>query len=412
VNVRLYQGKQLVHEVNPYDTSVGTFRGLDPADSPASPPLGAIEAHEDSLVYEVKMASSLTGQTKSFHFLLGTERAKDNRVPPKGFRIVEANKRIAEPVWLGTPDPNYFTAAEYAGGYDQVSLTLPTGASRVDVRVYYQTTSREYVEFLRDEINGTGTSLSSPTPSGEMKAYVAQSDPFFTQLAAWGDTIWQLWEHNKDIPGSAPIEMTHATLVLHDICQDAGITDGTPCDDNDECTTGEKCSGGACSGGMAITCDDNNGCTDDTCDATLGCLHQANAASCDDANVCTQNDICAYGACTGKTKPCLDGDPCTTDSCDPQSGCVYEPIANCGTGGMGGETSSSSSNGSSSSSSSSGGGGGAGGQNMTNGAGGGSSGDEGNCNCHLVDSSGNRNAGAALLLALVGIAARRRRNDT
>jgi MYXO-CTERM domain-containing protein len=293
-----------------------------------------------------------------------------------------------------------------------VSLTLPAGASRIDVRVYYQTTSREYVEFLRDEINGTGSSLASPTPSGEMKAYVAQTDPFFSQLAAWGNTIWQLWEHNKDIPGASPIEMTHATLLLGDICKDAGVMNGAVCDDGNECTTGETCTGGSCSGGTAKTCDDGNGCTDDTCDVTLGCLHQANSANCDDGNVCTLNDVCAYGACTGKTKPCLDGDPCTTDSCDPQTGCVYEPIANCGTGGMGGSASSSSSNGSSTSSSSSSGDGGNGGQNTANGGGGGSSGDDGSCNCRLVDSSENRNTGPALLLALVGIAARRRRNGS
>ncbi|MBK9261760.1 MAG: hypothetical protein IPM54_18410 [Polyangiaceae bacterium] len=411
VNIRLHSGTQLTHEVNPYDSNAGTLRGLDPVDAPSSPPLGAAEQHDDSLVYEVKMASSLTGQTKSFHFILGTERAKDNRVPPKGFRIAEASKRIVDPVWLGTPDPNHFTADEYTGGYDQVSLTLPAGASRIDVRVYYQTTSREYVEFLRDQINGTATSLLSPTPSGEMKAYIAQSDPFFLQLAAWGDTIWQLWEHNKDVPGAAPIEMTRATLVLNDICKDAGTVDGTPCDDNDECTAGETCSGGACGGGTAVSCDDGNGCTNDSCDATLGCVHQANAESCDDGNICTLNDSCAYGACTGKTKPCLDGDPCTTDRCDPQVGCVYEPIANCGSGGaggggMGGAGVSSSSSGSSST----GGAGGTGGQDSASGAGGGSLGNDDNCHCRMVGQGDGGSARSGLLALIAAIAIRRRRN--
>jgi Dictyostelium (slime mold) repeat len=412
LNLRLSKGTQTMYEINPYDANAGTFRGLDPVDSPASPPLGANEAHFDPLVYEVKMASSLTGQSKSFHFLLGTERFKDNRIPPKGFRIGEAKKRIAEPVWLGTPDPNFFSAAEYTGGYDQINLMLPTGATRVDVRLYYQTTSREYVEFLRDEINGTATSLGSPAPSGEPKAYIAQTDPFFSQLAAWGDTIWQLWMHNKDIPGAAPIEMTNATVLLNDICKDAGVSDGTACDDGNECTSGETCSGGACSGGMAISCDDGNGCTDDTCDTTLGCTHAANAAPCDDGNVCTQNDGCAYGACTGKTKPCLDGDPCTKDTCDPQSGCVYEPIANCGTGGMGGGASSSSSNSSSSSSvsSSSGAGGGMGGQGPTSGAGGSTPIDDENCGCRLVATNDEKSGHAAWALAVLAIAARKRRN--
>ncbi len=411
VNIRLYNGQTLSHEVNPYDPNAGTLKGLDMTEAPSSPPLGAAEQHEDALVYEGKMASSLTGQTKSFHFLLGTERAKDNRIPPKGFRIAEADKRMAQPVWLGTPMPGYFTTAEYAGGYDQVSLTLPAGATRIEARLYYQTTSREYVEFLRDEINGNATSLTSPTPSGEAKAYVAQTDPFFMQLAAWGDTIWQLWEHNKNVPGASPIEMTRSTLVLNDICKVAGTVDGSPCDDNDECTTGETCSGGTCGNGMAANCDDGNGCTNDTCDATLGCLHQANAASCDDGNACTLDDVCAFGACTGKTKPCLDGDVCTTDMCDPQVGCVYEPIANCGTGGMGGGgMSGMGGGGENSASSSSNGNGGAGGQDGTGGAGGGSSGDEDGCGCRIVGHDETTERHAAWMAMLLGLALRRKRS--
>jgi hypothetical protein len=136
----------------------------------------------------------------------------DNRIPPRGYRIAEAAARMCVPVDMGVEDPDYFTSAEYAGGYDEVTLpgVLPPGAARVEVALYYQTTSREYVEFLRDEINGTGVTLSSPAPSGEAQAYIAQSDPFFAQLNAWGDTIWQLWKHNKDIHGASPYLMTEA----------------------------------------------------------------------------------------------------------------------------------------------------------------------------------------------------------
>ena len=414
VNVRLYKGTQLLHELNPYDATASTLKGLDLAEAPSSPPLGAAETHDDSLVYEAKMASSLTGQTKSFHFLLSDQRGKDNRIPPKGFRIAEANKRQADPVWQGAPAPNHFTAAEYTGGFDQINLTLPAGATRVDVRMYYQTTSREYVEFLRDEINGTASSLTSPTPSGEQKAYIAQTDLFFSQLAAWGDTIWQLWMHNKDVPGAAPIEMAHATLMLHDVCQDGDVIDGTACDDGNACTTGETCTSGTCTGGVAVTCNDGNGCTDDICDPALGCTFSANSAACDDNNGCTLNDRCAYGACTGKTKPCVDGNACTTDTCDPQNGCVFEPIANCGTGGAGGATSSSSSSTSSSSTGMGGsnvggaGGGGSGGQTNSGGSGGSPENDE-SCACHLVGSEKRGNASAAFLLALLSLAGRKLR---
>ncbi len=108
------------------------------------------------------------------------------------------------PVWHGAVAPGYFTGAEYAGGYDDVSLTIRTGADYVEVNLYYQTTSREYIEFLRDEINGTG---NLTLPAG---AYIIQTDPFFGQLAAWGDTIWNLWTHNMNVPGAAPFLMATA----------------------------------------------------------------------------------------------------------------------------------------------------------------------------------------------------------
>jgi hypothetical protein len=110
-------------------------------------------------------------------------------------------------------DPDYFSVDEYSGGYDQVSMSIPAGATSVEIKLYYQTTSREYVEFLRDEINGTGNlTLASPSPSGESQAYIIQSDSFFTQMKAWGDTIWDLWAHNMNVEGAAPFLMVEAEL--------------------------------------------------------------------------------------------------------------------------------------------------------------------------------------------------------
>ena len=88
---------------------------LDPAYSPDSPTLGANEQHLDALVCECKTESSLTGETTTFHFALATGRYKDNRIPPKGFRIAEAPSRLVEPVWHGAADTSYFTLAEYQG---------------------------------------------------------------------------------------------------------------------------------------------------------------------------------------------------------------------------------------------------------------------------------------------------------
>ncbi len=204
VNIKVYSGSTLVQEINPYDYTVGTLKGLPRDYSPNSPALASYERYVDQLVYEMHPTSSLTGEAKTFHFALATGRYKDNRIPPKGFDITEAIKRQSEPVIGGNPAPSYFTDAEYAGGYDEVTLTVPAGATRIVVTLYYQVTSREYVEFLRDEIKGTGR-LTLPT-----SAYIVQKDPFFSKLKAWGDTIWQLWDRNKNVPGAAPFPMTQA----------------------------------------------------------------------------------------------------------------------------------------------------------------------------------------------------------
>lgn len=213
VNIKVWSGGALAREINPYNDAFGSLKGLvfDYSPDPA-PPLGANEEHVDELVYEAKLSSDRTGEDTTFHFALATDRYKDNRIPPRGFRLAEAADRLVQPRWEGADQPAYFSATEYAGGFDDVALTVPANADRVEVALYYQTTSREYIEFLRNEINGTTglTTLSSPTPSGEPAAYIAQSDPFFNQLRQWGDTIWDLWSHNKDLPGSAPIEMASA----------------------------------------------------------------------------------------------------------------------------------------------------------------------------------------------------------
>jgi hypothetical protein len=208
VNIKAYAGGDLIYEVNPYDYTVGTLKGLP--HSVSSPTLGPSEEYVDELVYEVHPSSSITGEDETFHFVLATGRYKDNRIPPRGFDSAGALVRISEPVHEGTSDPDYFTTEEYAGGYDESSLGIIPGADYVRVAVYYQGTSREYIEFLRDEINGTVTTLPA-------SAYIVQTDPFFSQLKAWGNTIWDLWHHNHGldgigtpVEGIVPLEMTAA----------------------------------------------------------------------------------------------------------------------------------------------------------------------------------------------------------
>jgi hypothetical protein len=246
VNIKAYDAlDNLIFEVNPYDYTVGTLKGLNTDKVPSSPALGANEAYIDDLVYESTPKSDLDPSpfadppresTKTFHFALATDRYKDNRIPPKGFSLTDAAARLSRPVWQDVKDDgsptDFFTAAEYAGGYDDVNLAdvrdirpddavFPAGAARVEIVLYYQGTSREYVEFLRDEINGTATAPNFLTL--QPAAYIVQTDPFFQESPAvglrnWGNTIWDLWYHNhgldatgKAVPGIVPFEMATAS---------------------------------------------------------------------------------------------------------------------------------------------------------------------------------------------------------
>ncbi|MBM4342935.1 MAG: hypothetical protein FJ100_06120 [Deltaproteobacteria bacterium] len=94
-----------------------------------------------------------------------------------------------------------------------------------------------------------------------------------------------------------------------------------PCDDGSACTAGDVCKEGACKPGAAKACNDDNACTDDICIAATGqCAHSANAATCDDGDKCTASDACAASVCKGAAVVCNDNNPCTNDACDPASG--------------------------------------------------------------------------------------------
>jgi hypothetical protein len=230
VNIKATYPDGSTYEINPYDYAAGTLKGLpynyqSGFGLPLPQPLdSSVEVYVDELVYEAHTSSYLTGEEKTFHFALATDRYKDNRIPPRGFRLGDpddddlddAYGRLSQPRSGGADDPDMYTTAEYAGGYDQVDLTIPSGAEYVEVNLCYQTTSREYVEFLRDEINGNPDNITLPTTPGEAgpgdpNNYIIQTDAFFAQLRAWGDSLWQLWTHNMNVPGAAPIVMTQAT---------------------------------------------------------------------------------------------------------------------------------------------------------------------------------------------------------
>jgi len=119
---------------------------------------------------------------------------------------------------------------------------------------------------------------------------------------------------NTCIPATGLCEMTPAHV-------------GEPCEDGNACTVGDLCQDGDCVPGIPAICEDQNPCTQDSCDPASGCVFVPVAGPCDDGNACTEGDSCLLGFCQGTPIVCDDGTPCTLDSCDPATGCVHVPQA-------------------------------------------------------------------------------------
>ena len=84
-------------------------------------------------------------------------------------------------------------------------------------------------------------------------------------------------------------------------------------------TSGDaRCVSGTCIPGAIPSCDDQNGCTTDSCNPASGCVHSNNTQLCNDQNVCTANDICSQGQCGGTAIAC----PLTGQVCDAVQGCA------------------------------------------------------------------------------------------
>ena len=133
-----------------------------------------------------------------------------------------------------------------------------------------------------------------------------------------------------------------------DVCH--AIADGVTCNDNNPCTTDDKCGAGSCIGSPVkdrTTCDDGDPCTiDDECVAGVcggldvclrpkpdedieGCADQPAGTPCDDGDLCTSGDICsADGQCGGEFVVCpVSAAGCVIGFCDGETGqCVDETV--------------------------------------------------------------------------------------
>ena len=164
LNVRFFDdGGDLINEYGAYDYNT------------------AILSTGDTKVYEKKMGISPDVAAvvnlpagESFHLSLNNYVIKDNCIPPRGFTNANFASFDGQPVDYSYADGDYS---------DDTSFSIPNGAVVGVATLYFQTSSKEYIEFLRDT-NVTDTR---------------------------GDEIYDLWQaENK----SAPVAMDSMEIEL------------------------------------------------------------------------------------------------------------------------------------------------------------------------------------------------------
>lgn len=132
-------------------------------------------------------------------------------------------------------------------------------------------------------------------------------------------------EAGEDATEDAVVAGTDATAPCLPYCDDkkcddgcGGLCEGKKCY-VPGCSTGATCAAGKCQGYTEITCNDDNKCTSDSCDAVNGvCLYVPTTEDCDDGDACTVKDHCNQGVCSGKmTCPSCGDGVCNGDESVP-----------------------------------------------------------------------------------------------
>ncbi len=134
------QEDRLIYASGEYDQQSGILQGY----------------HSDPIlkVYEAKhgLTESWAGQLglepgESFHFVLNNQIVNDNRIPPRGYDFTAFNDLGAAPYADGKPDATMYAYGQF---WDTTLYELPEETAYGVVRLLYQTASKEYIEFLRD----------------------------------------------------------------------------------------------------------------------------------------------------------------------------------------------------------------------------------------------------------------------
>jgi len=143
INLKAYNASgALIYESGSYDPATGVLA----KDS-------ALKIYEVKQGISEELASLLNIPAgESFHFILNNTIVKDNRIPPRGYTQAAFDQPGLRPVGATYKDGQY---------WDDTRYTLPLETERVLVKLYYQTASKEYIDFLRANGGVDGETLGT-----------------------------------------------------------------------------------------------------------------------------------------------------------------------------------------------------------------------------------------------------------
>jgi hypothetical protein len=169
---------------------------------------------------------------ETFHFVLNNKVVKDTRIPPYGMDYDESLRRSILPVVPDNPGQygNPGTGETY-NYWDDFTLTPPPGAASAEIKLMYQPTSWEYIQFLDHANNGSVTFLANEG-ANMLDAWLntGMAAPHVMETATWtppdtdGDTVPDTDDNCPNDPNTD--QANNDNDAEGDVCDDDDDNDG------------------------------------------------------------------------------------------------------------------------------------------------------------------------------------------